>query len=220
MVDMADDSRLWRGLLTRLAPTFPGDWQVRGSGRRVVLVKRPVEWTLPWLGMSRTRSTDDPYLMAGVTPLVGPLIGLTSEFGLRSDEVHPRPAYFTVSLAAPEAEEQVRSFFLNDAWPLMQHGTYEGHATRAEEQFAQPVPNRHPPWVFPDAAGWRVVLGTGSPVEPARQGIEKFRSMGDADQDVAFYQELIEAWEAGGQPAALAYLQEHRDATLSRLKLA
>ena len=44
--------------------------------------------------------------------------------------------------------------------------------------------------------------------------------MGDADQDVAFYQEVIETWEAGWQPAALSYLQEQRDATLSRLKLA
>jgi len=214
------DERLWRGLLTRLAPKLPGEWRVRGSGRRIVLVQEPMEWTVPWLGMTRSRKTDDPYLMAGVTSLVGPVMGLTSEFGLRSDEVHPRPAYFTISLSAPDAEDLVHSFFVNDAWPLMQHGTYEGHAKQAEEQLAEPEAEREPPWVFPEAAGWRVVLETGSPVEPARQAIEKFRSWGDADDEVVFYQDLIDAWEAGGQPGALAYLQQQRDATVSRLKLA
>jgi len=213
------DAKLWRDLLNRLAPTLPGDWQVRGTGRQVVLVKQPVEWTLPWLGMSRTRTTDDPYLMAGVTPLVGPVLALTAEFGLRSDEVRPRPAYVKVSLSAPEAEEQVRSFFMNDAWPRMQQGTYEGHAARAERQFAQPAAERRPPWVFQQAAGWRVVLETGSPVEPARQGLEKFESLGAGENLFAFYRGLIDAWEAGSQPAALAYLQKQREATLSRLKL-
>jgi len=127
-----------------------------------------------WLGMSRSRKTDDPRLMAGVTPLVGPVIGLTSHFGLRSDEVHPRPAYSTISLSAPDAQEHVLSFFVNDAWPLMQHGTYEGHANQPEEQLAEPEAEREPPLVFPHAAGWRVVLGTGSPLEPARQSVEKF----------------------------------------------
>jgi len=65
-----------------------------------------------------------------------------------------------------------------------------------------------------------VVLGTDSPAEPARQGIEKFGSWGDANNIVAVYQGLIDAWEAGGRPAAPVYLQQQRDATLSRLKLA
>jgi hypothetical protein len=154
-----------------------------------------------------------------VTSLVSPVMGLTSQFGLRSDEVWPEPSYRTVSLSAPDAAEQIQLFFEEQAWPQMQRGSYEGHAELAEQQLAQPVAERQPPWVFPDAAGWRVVLESGSPVEPARQAIDKLRSL-DADDEVAFYEGLVEAWESGGRSAALSYLGEQRDATLTRLKLA
>jgi hypothetical protein len=211
------DVQRWRDLLTALAPTLPGEWRVRGSGRRVVLVREPVEWTVLWLGRSQRRA-GDPYLMSGVTPLVSPVMGLTSQFGLRSDEVWPEPTYRTVSSAAADAGEQIRMFFQRDAWPLMQRGSYEGHAEVAEQQLAQPAAARQPPWVFPDAAGWRVALETGSPLEPARQAIDKLRSMA-ADDEVAFYEGLVDAWELGGRSAALSYLQRQRDATLARLGL-
>ncbi|MCA1394635.1 hypothetical protein I6F20_37355 [Bradyrhizobium sp. IC3123] len=56
-------------------------------------------------------------------------------------------------------------------------------------------------------------------MEPALQAVEKFGSDG-ADDLVTFYQSLVSAWESGGRPAALIFLAEQRDATLSRLKMA
>lgn len=218
---MSDDAKAWRALLDELAPTLPGEWRVRtrGRSRPPVLVREPVEWTLSWFGMSRPRKTVDPFLMAGVTPLVGHVTSLTSDFGLRSDEVRPRPAYRTVPLTAPEAAEHLRTFFWQDAWPRMEQGTYQAHAERAEAQFAQAPADREPPWVFPEAAGWRVVLGTGSPVEPARQAVETFAAMEGAEDAVACYTGLVEAWESGGPAAALHQLERQRDATLASLAL-
>lgn len=90
--------------------------------------------------------------------------------------------------------------------------------TGGEAQFAQPESERGRPLVYPDAAGWRVVLETGSPVPPAREAADWFAACGE-QQAARWYEALITAWESGGRDGALRYLTEQRDQVLDSLKL-
>lgn len=205
----------WTRIIGALAPSLPGDWTVRGGrGAKAVLVRQPVEWTFAWIGLDRVRVTDHPYLMSGLVPLVIPVDGFSAFYGLRSDEAW-LPG--TVDLLSATAPETVRRFILSHAVPMMEPWTPQALANAAEDSYRRAEPGFDVNLV--QAAGWRVVNESGSPVEPAERAIELFRPR-HAPEVVTWYEKLTAAWNQGGRPAALTYLEQHRQDVLTRLKLA
>ena len=213
---MADETaKLWPRVAAGATARLPDSWVLGGRGIRAVLVRQPVEWLLVWVGLDRVRRDDDPYLMGGIRPLLQPF-SLGYRIGLRSDERLDAPA--RISMSAPDAEDQVEQFVTRGLMPLVDLWTTDKFAAEAEKQFAQPPEQRERPLAYPEAAGWRVLAGTGSPLEPARQAAQEYGSIGGADL-AAWYETFAAAWESGGRPAALALLEEQRSAALTQLKL-
>ena len=213
---MADvHGQAWAKIAARLAPELPEGWAVRGGrGVSAKLVREPLGWTFPWVGLSRSRVADPPWLLTGVITLTGPADVWSARHGLRSDAVL-RPG--TVDMSAEDALERVRGFILDEALPRVDQWNEESLAESAELNLAAPADRRGND--FLDAAGWRVVRGTGSPVEPAREAIDFFSTRLSPD-DVSWYEGLIAAWEQGERAAAMAYLEEQRQSSLRSLKLA
>lgn len=213
---MADTTgAAWVRIAREVAPTLPGTWVVRGGrGVKAVLVREPYDWSFSWVGLYRVRAEDDPYLMAGVVPLVTPDPGFAASYGLRSDRVRHRPP--TVNMLAEDAAERVRLFIVEDALPRMHPWNDEALAASAEENCLGDRPGFE--FAMLQSAGWRVLTGTGSPVEPARVAVEHCKHV-YAPELVPWYEALSAAWENGGRTSALQFLQEHRSATLKQLKL-
>lgn len=213
---MADHSGLaWQRIAREVAPTLPGTWVVRGGrGAKTVLIREPFDWAFSWVGVDRARVDDDPYLMAGVVTFVRPDPGFAASFGLRSDSSRHRPA--RVNMLADNAAEAVQRFILEDALPRMDPWTDHALAAIAEDGYLSADPGSRS--VMIQAAGWRVVNDTGSPVEPARAAIAFLQHV-EAPEEAAWYEAMIAAWERGGRASALQYLEDHRRASLTRLKL-
>lgn len=213
---MSDETaKAWSRIAKALAAQLPGEWTIGRTGINTILVRRPVEWVLVWAGVDRIRRDSDPYLIGGEVPLVGPF-QLSVGHGLRSDQV-PGQAR-VVDLATPTAPELVGRFISEQLLPRIDEWTPARLAAESEAQLAQPDDQRQPPIVFPEAAGWRVVLDSGSPVEAAKQAIAWAEDAYSPD-DAAWYRDLLQAWESGGREAALRYLEGQRDAALAGLKL-
>lgn len=213
---MADSaSRSWQAIVKNLSAELPGEWVVGRPGAKAILVRRPTEWTLSWVGLDRVRQTTTPYLLAGVVELIGPF-SLSYEYGLRrGDGGGPK----TVDLLHEDAQAQVRSFVVDQAVGVFDRWTPEALAAEAEEKFALPLAERGRPMLYPSAVGWRVVLGTGSPKVPAREAAEEFEA-NYGPKEAVWFRDLGGAWQAGGRTAALNYLEQHREAVLASLKLA
>jgi hypothetical protein len=206
----------WLRITRALAQELPGEWTTGGTGGRAVLVSRPDEWMLWWIGLDRIRRDEPTYLVAGAVDLVTPFL-LTYQHGLRSDESRRQPR--RVDLRSEDAPEWIRAFVVEDALPILGSWSRERVKQLADEDFAKPPDRRLWPAVFPGLAGWRVVEDTGTPEGTARQAVELFKSKGSA-KPAAWYQALLSAWESGGRPAALEYLEDQRAAALASLKLA
>jgi hypothetical protein len=201
----------WPRLLTELAPTLPGEWDIRGGrGAKALLIRQPVGWTFTWIGLYRVRVADDPYLMVGLVPTVMPF-SLNLAYGQRSDG----PGTF--NLVADDATAAIRRFLLDDALPDLDTWTESFLAQVAEVSLTRPAAERVSPH-FLQAAGWRVINDTGSPVQPAEEAIAFYRER-DATEEASWYQGLIDAWRQGGRTTALSYLEEQRLDGLRRLKI-
>jgi hypothetical protein len=204
----------WPRLLKELAPTLPGDWDVRGGrGAKALVIRQPVKWTFTWIGLYRVRVADDPYLMVGLVPLVMPF-SLNLTHGQRSDS-GGGPGTF--NLVADDATAEIRRYLLDDALPDLDPWTEPFLAQIAEVSLNRPAAERGSPH-FLEAAGWRVVNDTGCPVEPAEEAIA-FCHERSAPEEAAWYKALIEAWNHGGRTAGLTYLEQHRNDGLRRLKI-
>lgn len=213
---MVDDTvRAWQKLVKELADLLPGEWTVGRSGVKTLLVGQPIEWTVLWLGIGRVRREDQPRLLGGITPLVREFTDVCISHGLSTPVRPGAPVH--VDLAAADALDTVHEFaeaVVNRTAPW----TPERLAAEAEEQLAQPPHERGRPLTFPDAAGWRVVLGTGDPVPPAREAADWFEAA-HAPEAAPWYRRLITAWQSGGRPAALGYLEQQRAEAVASLKL-
>ncbi|MFG1660074.1 hypothetical protein ACGFIY_26405 [Micromonospora chersina] len=220
----ADRARRWRHVLTELRPDLPGEWSVRGAGLDTVLVREPLDWALAWIGYSGSPTRPVGWVAAGVQPLVTPFTSWIMTYGVRMDEVRTGPS--TVDLSSAGAVEQARRFALDaglekiDGWPA------ERLADVAERDFAQDPRRRRTHWH--QLPGWRVVNGTGSPVEPATQLVElcRERAAGTSGtgarqlaEQAAFHDGLVRAWQNGERDAALEFLTAQRDQALAARKL-
>lgn len=220
----ADTARRWRHVLTELRPDLPGEWSLRGTGLDTVLVREPLDWALAWVGYSGSPTRPVGWVAAGVQPLVAPFTSWIMTYGVRTDEVRSGPP--TVDLSADEAVDQARRFVLDaglakiDSWPA------ERLADVAERDFAQDPRRRRTHWH--QLPGWRVVNGTGSPVEPATQLVElcRERAAGTSGtgarqlaEQATFHERLVRAWQDGEREAALEFLTGRRDEALAARKL-
>ena len=205
----------WVEVAKELAGELPGDLGAAPEPVADGAVREPVGWTLTWMGLSRPRNTTKRFVMAGVVPLVEPF-GLTgAPYGLRSDTART-PGTFDLLSDALHAE--VLDFALKDALPVLERWTPEVLAERAEADLVAPAGERQTV-EFTQAAGWRVVDDSGSPIEPARASAQLLRERG-GEEDAGWFEALIAAWEQGGRASALTYLDEQRSVGLIRLKLA
>ncbi|AVT36554.1 hypothetical protein [Plantactinospora sp. BB1] len=224
MTVSAQRARRWRQILFELRPALPGEWSVRGTGLGMSLVREPLDWALGWIGYSGSPSRPVGWAAAGVQPLVTPPLGFGLTYGIRMDEVRSGPR--TVDLLADDAADAIRRFVLDaglaeiDAWPV------ERLAEVAERDFAQDPHRRGKHWDH--LPGWRVVTGSGSPVEPAEQltalcrqkaGTASGRGSRRLAERGTFYERLCEEWHEGGSGAALRLLAEQRDQALGSWKL-
>jgi hypothetical protein len=204
----------WPRLLKELAPTLPGDWDICGGrGAKALLIRQPVRWTFTWIGLHRIRVADDPYLMVGLVPTVEPF-SLNLTYGQRSDGGGPG----TFDLVADDVTAAIRRYLLDDALPDLDTWTEPFLAQIAEASLTLSDAERVPAPHFLQAAGWRVINDTGSPVQPAEESIAFYRER-DATEEAAWYQSLIDAWHQGGRATALSYLEEQRLDGLRRLKI-
>jgi hypothetical protein len=206
----------WAGLTERLADELPGTWERSGGrpGLRTVLVRVPVGWLVPWVGVDRVRAGDPLRVLAGVVPLVEPVASLHHRWGLASD-LSPWRAWF--DLTTPDGAEELRSFVVEHAIPKLDSYSPAMLAASAEAALAEPDPARRFATVT-QAAGWRVVDGSGSPVEPARVAAERFADL-DMPENVTWYEGLADAYGQGGRNTALDWLRDRRTRVLDRLKL-
>lgn len=213
---MADETvKAWQKIVKQLAGSLTGEWSIGGSGVRTMLVRQPVEWVLLWVGISRVRREDRPRLMGGITPLVRQFDGVSVTYGLSTPVRPGAPA--DVDLTGPDAMDVVDTFVkavLEEVAPW----TPERLAARAEEQLAEAPEDRGRPLTFVDAAGWRVVLNTGDPVEPALAAADWF-DKAYGSKRAPWYRDLAGAWQSGGRDATLAFLEANRAAALESLKL-
>ena len=213
---MADETvKAWQRIARQLGASLPGEWSIARSGLRTALTKQPVEWTVLWVGISRVRRDDQPSLMGGITPLVRPFNDLSVSRGLTTPVRPGDPSSY--DLTAADAEDQVRRF-TEAALDSVADWTPVRLAEKAEEQFATAPDDRVRPITFIDAAGWRVVLDSSNPVEPAHAAVDWFEKA-SSPANVSWYRNLISAWESGGRAAALALLEANRAAALESLKL-
>lgn len=212
---MADEGgKAWQRALREVVPQLPGEWAIGRPGAKAIIAQQPIEWRLVWVGMDRVRATTTPFLIAGVVPLASPF-ALRYTNGLRSDYSRGPGK---IDLLSPDVADTVLRFVVADAIPVVNSWPAARMAAVAEEQFAQPPDQRGRPLRYPDAAGWRVVNDTGSPVEPAQQAADQLKASYSPDE-AAWYEALVAAWNSGGRPAALAYLEQQRAAALVSLKL-
>ncbi|WP_375425319.1 hypothetical protein [uncultured Friedmanniella sp.] len=214
MVD--ETAKRWTGVAARLGERLPGEWAVAGRGVKALLVRQPADWVLVWVGLSRVRGSDRPHLMGGATPLVQGPFHPALRVGLSSDTRRHGPRQF--DLTDPEHEDQIEQFVVGDVLPLVEPWSVERFAADAEQQFALPLGERLPPRRWFEVPGWRVLLESGSPVEPAREAAEWARSV-QATAIADWHEPLVAAWETGGRAAALGYLREQRAAALAELKV-
>lgn len=213
---MSDETaKAWSRIAKTLVSRLPGEWTTGRSGIRTILVRKPVDWVLVWVGLDRVRRDSDPYLLGGLVQLVE-RFELSAGHGLRSDQLPDYPG--RVDLTEPTATEVVEKFITEHLLPRVDPWTPDRLAAEAEEQLATPDEQRGRPIVFPLAAGWRVVNETGSPVEPATEAAAWFKDA-YSPEDAAWYNDLLQAWQDGGRPAALKYLEDQRAAALASLKL-
>lgn len=182
-----------------------------------MLVSRPDEWILWWIGLDRVRRDQPTCLAAGAVELAAPF-ALTYRHGLRSDATRRKPN--RVDLLSDDAETWIRDFVVGDAIPALEAWPRERMKQIAEDDLAYPPEQRAWPLVAPFLAGWRVVEDAGSPQEPAEHAIQVLATKPGTDAMAAWYRALLDAWESGGQPAALEFLEDQRAATLASLKLA
>lgn len=185
-----------------------------GRGAKALLVRQPVQWTFTWVGLDRVRVADNPFLMAGVVPMVKPFGLSGAPYGLRSDSAR-RPG--RVDLLADDAAETVRRFVVDDALPELSRWSEPFLAEVAEKDLAVSARAERASH-FLQAAGWRVVNDTGSPIEPAEEAAAFYRHR-YVPAEAAWFEALIAAWNDGERPAALAYLEEQKVAGLGRLKV-
>lgn len=213
---MADETvKAWQKISKQLAGQLPGEWSIGRSGIKTLLVRQPVEWTVLWIGIGRVRRDDRPRLLGGITPLVREFDDVSVMHGV-SMPVRPGGPV-DVDLTTPDAIDTVREF-ADLVLERTADWTPERLAAEAEEQLAQAPDDRGTPLTFPDAAGWRVVLGTGDPVGPAREAAAWWEKAA-APEAAPWYRNLADAWETGGRPAALQFLEKTRDAAVESLKL-
>jgi len=114
--------------------------------------------------------------------------------------------------------EVVERFVLDVGLPRVSWSARD-FAAAAEEQYAQPHQERGRPLSNPQAAAWRVILETGSPVEPALEAAAWFEDTSHASDAATWYRALVQAWNSGGRAAALAFLTTNRDDAVAALKL-
>jgi hypothetical protein len=215
---MADPgASAWQRIARELANTLPGEWTTGLSGAKTVLVSRPDEWILWWIGLDRVRRNEPTYLVAGAVELAAPFV-LTYRHGLRSDATRRKPN--RVDLLSDDAERWIRDFVVEDAIPALEAWPRERMKQIAEDDLADPPEQRAWPLVAPFLAGWRVVEDSGSPAEPAEHAIRVLATKPGTAAMAAWYQALLDAWKSGGRPAALTFLQDQRAATLATLNLA
>jgi hypothetical protein len=209
----------WQEIATRTAPLLPGNWVVRRRGARTTLIREPIEWTVPWIGFGPSRSSDWGYLYAAVVPLVRPFNWLVT-YGLAMGDQRGDPDIPpSLHVLEPGAFDVVQRFLQRQGLPAVDRWPAERFADVAERSYQLPADRRDHPvahWLL--AAGWRVVTGSGSPVEPARDAIAYFQQR-DATEDVGWYRGLLAAWESGGRAAALEFLVEYRQQVLTREQL-
>ncbi len=213
MVD--EGAKAWQRAVRELASRLPGEWVVGRPGPKAILVRKPIEWRLVWVGLDRIRSTMTPRVIAGAAPLVYPF-SLRYASGLRSDTWRDGPP--NVDLLSPELTGAVERFVVDAGLPVVDSWPEQRMTEVAEQQFAEPAERRHPPRRYLEAAGWRVVNNAGSPAEPARQAADECRKL-DYAEGVQWFESLLAAWQAGGRSAALTYLEEQRAAVLDGLNI-
>lgn len=220
----AERARRWRRILAELRPELPGEWSIRGTGVGTLLVREPFDWSLPWIGYDGSPSRPAGWVSAGVQPLVTADVGRVMTYGIRMDEVRSGPR--TVDLLSDEAAGHVRRFVLDSGLPVLDRWPAERLAEVAERDFAQERDRRRTHWH--QVPGWRVVTGTASPVEPARELAEVCRdrssprsAAGTRQQAarIAFYEGLGQAWRQDGHAEALRFLTGWRDRLLTEQKL-
>jgi len=212
---MDDNARAWQQMAKLLRPRLPGEWTQGRSGIRTVLVRQPVEWVLTWVGAVRSRRSNNPTIWVAQTPLVSEWRGgLALGHGVTSD----RPGPGQIDFTRPDAAEVVERFVLDAGLPRVSWSARD-FAAEAEEQYAQPHAERGRPLVCIDAAAWRVILETGSPVEPALEAAAWLEDTAMASDEGAWHRALVDAWNSGGRAAAMTFLTTNRDAAVASLKL-
>lgn len=216
---MATDpaGKAWQSIARDLVERLPGRWRTAGTGIRTVLVREPIEWVVVWVGTSRMRKSDPPYLMGGEAELVGPPFTLAKGHGIRSDERRGKPSQ--IDPTAPDAAAAIEAFVVEDVLPRVDPWTPERLAAVAEEQLVVPMRERGRPIIFQNAAGWRVILSDESPEDPAEQAAGWFGESG-SPEEAEWYRQLAAAWRSGGRAEALRYLEGERTKALASLKLA
>lgn len=220
MARVKPGTRRWLDLAAETARELPGQWSVRGGGLKAALVRGPFEWTLPWIGFEEDALYSHAGLtgrfVAGVSPLVEHEFQWLLTFGVRMADLGDGPR--EVDLEHPGAAAVLREFAIKHAIPTFDHWTVERIAERCERQTDKPLERRTPPHRWLGAPGFRVVLGTGSPEALALDAIEFGRERQIKGMP-EFYQSLLDAWRAGGRPAALSFLEADRDRKLAGQKL-
>lgn len=172
-----------------------------------------------WVGWGKSSYSSSGWLYAAVQPLCAYFDTLSLNYGIRMDEVEGgRPS---VDLTEPGADGVVREFLAGPAQATFDEWPLELLGTAAERSLARPPAERssRPYWLL--APGCRVLLDTGSPVEPAREVATFYAGSEDGTADAAaYYTGLADAHESGGRAAALAYLEGRREPMLTAAGLA
>jgi hypothetical protein len=218
----ADRARRLREILIELRPELPGDWTVRGRGLRRRLVQEPVEWTVVWISYGGSVRGPDGWFYAGVMPLVLPTPSFTVEYGMRMDGVPYTPQ--SVDLLADNAVAVARQFF-ERAVPVITDWPAKRLADVAERSYVRRAEATTTHWH--ELAGWRVVFGTASPVQPAAELAElydaeahRFKKVDEQlRRGAQYYRDLGAVYQAEGQSGALAFLEQHRLAMLAETHL-
>lgn len=202
----------WQRLAVELRDELPGDWSLRGKGQQTILVREPTDWLLCWVGWGKSSYSSSGWLYAAVQPLCAYFERLSLNHGIRMDEVEGGPP--SVDMTEPGAADVARAFLGGpapatfDKWPIERLGM------AAERDLPYPLDERERYWLL--APGCRVVLDTGSPVEPAREVAKYYVESEDGTADeAAYYTGLADSYESGGRAAALAYLEGRREPMLA-----
>lgn len=211
----------WLEVARVLRDELPGTWSVRGKGQALKIVREPVEWTLNAFSYASTYD-DEGYLYSHVIPLVEPFVSWHLTYGIRIGDAPGTPG--TVNLLADNALHVAREFILGPGlaemsrWPSQELARWAELSLQANPEEVRDSP---PDWLM--AAGWRVVNGTGSPVEAVRRTMEFIAFDNRArrleprwgEAHVRFYEGLGSAWGSGGRERALSFMTECRSRWLS-----